>query len=112
MQARRSDVWLVDFGEPAGREQGYRRPAVVLSHDSLNSSRAGLAIVVPVTTTRRDLPSHIEIEPADSGLDSVSYAKVEDVRSVSIERLVRRFGSVSPVEMARIGKAARFLLDL
>lgn len=110
--ARRRDVWLVDFGEPVGHEQGYRRPSIVVSHDRLNESRAGLVIVVPVTRSRRGLPSHIEIEPAESGLDSVSYAKVEDLKSVSTDRLVRRFGAVSPVVIGQIAAAARLLLDL
>lgn len=102
----------MDFGEPIGREQGYKRPAVVISHNRLNSSRAGLVIVVPITKTRRPVPSHVEIEPGESGLDCVSYAKAEDLKSVSIERLVRHFGAASPVVTARIGQAVRLLLDL
>ena len=60
---RRGEVWLVDFGEPVGREQAGRRPAVVVSADQLNDSPAGVVIVVPCTTARRRLPSHIELEP-------------------------------------------------
>lgn len=45
--------------------------------DALNEGPAGLVIVVPITTARRGLPSHIEVEPGDSGLDDVSYAKCE-----------------------------------
>ena len=82
----------MDFGEPVGQEQGYRRPAVIVSADRLNASRAGLVIVVPVTTTRRGLPSHIEIE-SGGGLRETSYAKVEDIKSVSVDRLSRRLGA-------------------
>ena len=84
MTSRRGDVWLVDFGEPIGTEQSGRRPAVVVSADGLNDSRAGVVIVVPCTTTQRRLPSHIEIEPGGSGPHDVSYAKCEDVKSISI----------------------------
>jgi mRNA interferase MazF len=49
--ARRGEVWLVDFGNPIGREQAGRRPAVVVSADRLNESLAGVVIVVPCTTT-------------------------------------------------------------
>jgi mRNA interferase MazF len=89
---RRSKIWLVDFGEPLGREQSGRRPALVVSADSLNESRAGV-VVVPLTTTHRGLPSHIEIDRGSSGLDEVSYAKCEDVKSVSEQRLVGRIGA-------------------
>ena len=50
MTARRGDIWLVDFGEPVGREQAGRRPAVVVSADPLNDSRAGV-VGLEVTLT-------------------------------------------------------------
>lgn len=112
MSARRGEIWLVDFGDPVGREQAGRRPAVVVSADRLNASRAGVVVVVPTTTTRRDLPSHVEIEPGDSGLDDLSYAKCEDVKSISEQRLLGRLGAVNTEVAFRIGRTLRFLLDL
>ncbi len=110
--ARRGEVWLVDFGEPGGREQSGVRPVVVASSDRLNEGRSGVLMVVPVTTTRRGLPSHIEIEPGSSGLESTSYAKCEDLKSISIERLVHRQGSVATECLFEISRALRFLLEL
>jgi mRNA interferase MazF len=108
----RGEVWLVDFGDPVGREQSGCRPAVVVSADPLNESRAGIVVVVPTTTMHRGLPSHIEIEPSNSGLDEVSYAKCEDVKSVSEQRLIARLGSVPDTVLFDIGRALRFLLAL
>ena len=108
----RGEIWLVDFGEPVGHEQGYRRPAIVVSDDRMNRSRAGLAIVVPLTSTRRDLPSHIEIEPGLSGLRHTSYAKTEDVKSVSTSRLVRRLGILPTDRLNRAEQALRLLMGL
>lgn len=105
-------MWLVDFGEPVGREQSGRRPAVVVSADPLNESRAGIVIVVPITTSVRGLPSHIEIEPDGSGLEEMSYAKCEDIKSVSEQRLIGRLGTVNPEVAFEISRAMRFLLDL
>jgi mRNA interferase MazF len=109
---RRGEVWLVDFSEPVGREQSGRRPAVITSADALNVSRAGVVIVVPTTTTHRGLPSHVEIEPGVSGLDHVSYAKCEDVESISEQRLITRLGTVTDVIMFTISRILRFLLDI
>jgi mRNA interferase MazF len=109
---RRGGVWLVDFGEPIGHEQGYRRPAVIISSDRMNASRAGLVIVVPVTTKRRMLPSHVELDPAESGLDEVGYAKAEDVKSISTDRLVRSIGHAPPHVLQRIEHSLTILLDL
>jgi mRNA interferase MazF len=109
---RRGDVWLVDFGDPLGREQSGTRPAVVVSADPLNDSPAGVVILVPTTTTPRGLAPHVEIQPGRSGLDEVSYAKCEDVKSVSEQRLVGRLGSVDDGVTFHISRALRFLLDL
>ncbi len=109
---RRGEIWLVEFGRPVGREQAGRRPAVVVSADPLNDSRAGVVIVVPCTTTRRGLASHVELDPASTGLDYISFAKCEDVKSVSEERLVARLG-VTPLDaMFEIARSLRYLLEL
>jgi mRNA interferase MazF len=112
VSTRRGEVWLVDFGEPVGREQSGRRPAVVVSADALNESRAGVVVVVPITTTYRGLPSHVEIDSDTSGLDEVSYAKCEDVKSVSEQRLVGRLGTAGEEATFEAASALRFLLDL
>ncbi len=69
-------------------------------------------IVVPTTTARRGLPSHVEIDRDDSGLDEVSYAKCEDVKSISEQRLIGRLGAVGDEATFQIGRALRFLMDL
>ena len=109
---RRGEVWLVDFGEPVGHEQGFRRPAVIVSSDRMNASRAGLAIVVPVTTKRRGLPSHVELDPAHTGLREVSYAKVEDIKSVSTERLLHATGRAPSEVLNRLARVITTLLEL
>ena len=109
-----SEAGRVDIGPP-------KRRAVlgalllargrVVSADRLNESRAGVIMVVPCTTTRRGLPSHVEIEPDRSGLDAISYAKCEDVKSVSDHRLINRLGVADDEALFAIAKGLCFLLD-
>lgn len=113
MSARRGEIWLIDFGESVGREQSGTRPALVVSADALNDGLAGVVIVVPLTTAHRDLPSHIEIDNDEaSGLDEVSYAKCEDIKSVSELRLITRLGVVNEQAMFGVARALSFLIDL
>ena len=105
-------MWFVDFGTPVGHEQGFRRPAVVVSDDRLNRSRAELVIVIPTTTTRRGLPSHVAIETGDSGLAETSYAKAEDIKSVSTHRLIRRLGALPADRLNHAEQVLRPLLGL
>jgi|ERR1700722_19288301 len=113
MTPRYGEVWLIDFGEPVGREQSGRRPALIVSANPLNEGPAGIVIAVPLTTTHRDLPSHVEIDNHDeSGLDEVSYAKCEDVKSISEQRLITRLGIANEPVMFKVARALRFLLNL
>jgi mRNA interferase MazF len=112
VNAHRGEVWLVDFGESVGREQAGVRPAVVVSADALNEGPAGVLMVVPITSARRGLPSHIEIDDPDSGLNQVGYAKCEDLKSISEHRLAHRIGSVDPAATGAIERVLRYLLDL
>jgi mRNA interferase MazF len=105
-------VWLIDFGDPVGREQSGCRPAVVVSAEMFNDSRAGVVVVVPLTTAHRGLPSYVEIEPGAPGLEEISYAKCEDVKSISEQRLLGRLGVVDYAALFEISRALRFLLDL
>lgn len=109
---RQGDVWWVDLGEPIGHEQGYRRPAVVVSADAFNRLREDLVFVVPLTTRERGKPYHVEIRPGGSGVDRLCWAQVEDLRSVSLARLREHVGEVNEDTLLEIGEIIRMLMGL
>jgi mRNA interferase MazF len=85
------DVVWVDFGTPVGREQGGRRPALVLTSHSYNSVSSTL-LVCPITTKRRDWP--FEVRLPDGGWPS-GVVLVDQVRVVDPNiRPFRRAGRV------------------
>ena len=108
----RGEVWNVNLDPTKGREQRGTRPALVVSQNSFNRGAAGLVVVVPLTTTFRGIPLHVRIEPPEGGVKTLSFAKIEDVRSISKERLIKRFGSISAETLAEISDRLRVLLDL
>lgn len=109
---RRGEIWLTDFGVPIGHEVGYRRPAVVISSDRLNRVGA-VAVVVPMTSRERQLPTHVRVSARrGSGLDAESWAKVDDVKSVSTDRLREHLGEMDDVTLSRIEEALRLVLEL
>ncbi|ABD13057.1 transcriptional modulator of MazE/toxin, MazF [Frankia casuarinae] len=61
---------------------------------------------------RCGLPSHVELAPGGTGLRETSYAKVEDVKSVSQQRFGRRLGVVGPDHLLRMTEALQFLMGL
>jgi len=104
---RRGDVYLCDFGDPIGHEQGYQRPAVIVSATEL--SGLGLPIVLPVTRTKLDYVTHVEL---DGALPVTSYVQCEQIRVVSTDRLMRRIASLDGVDLMRIETVLRRILEL
>jgi mRNA interferase MazF len=101
----RGDIYLCDFGSPLGHEPAFRRPAVVISATEL--SRFGLPIVLPVTRTKRDYPTHVEIEGV---LPVGSYIQCEQIRAVAAERLLQRVGTLEPIVLLKVDAVLRRIL--
>lgn len=112
MNAARGEIWLVDLSPTRGREQRGTRPALVVSADRLNQGRAGLAVVLPITTRDRGIPSHVPISQTDSDLDHDSFILTEQIRSVSTERLLRSLGLAHASVLEQVDRWLRVLLDL
>lgn len=104
---RRGEVYLCDFGDPLGHEQGFRRPAVIISASQM--SNFGVPIVLPVTRTKRGYPTHVEL---DGVLPVTSYVQCEQIRAVSTDRLIRHVASLDDAQMARIERVLRRILVL
>lgn len=99
----RGDIVEVDFGTPIGSEAGFRRPGIVIVADSFLRFRPSTLFVVPLTSTKRDFPSHIEIGPDElNELTVTSFAQVEQMRAVSAARCSEPLGNVGEATTRQI----------
>jgi mRNA interferase MazF len=113
----RGEIRLVEFGQALPGEPALRRPAVIVSNDGANSTAAqlgrGVITVVPVTSNvTRVYPFQVLLPAEASGLDRDSKAQAEQVRSVSVERVRDRLGSVPAPLMLELDEALRVHLAL
>lgn len=102
----------MDLNPTRGHEQAGRRPVLVVSEDLFNRGPAGLVIVLPMTSTLRNVPSHVPIDPPEGGVKHPSAVLCEAVRSVSVERLIVRWGAAGRRTMAAVEDRLRILLRL
>ena len=109
---RRGEVWYAQFSPVVGHEQAGWRPALIVSDDLVNLGPGQRVIALPFTTRDRGNPWHIEVRPPEGGLGRKSFARCEDVRSLSHLRLSDRLGEVSEATMAQVEEILRALLDL
>ena len=113
----RGEILLVDLEPVRGAEANKRRPAVVVSNDGANASASklgrGVVTVVPVTSSiQRVHPFQVLLPARATGLRHDSKAQAEQVRSVAVQRLGSRIGSVPPTIMEKLDEALRLHLSL
>ncbi len=96
---QRGDIWLVDLNPVRGHEQAGVRPVVVISADVFNQGPSGLVIGIPLTSVNKRIRLHCLIKSDESGLPQDSYAKPEDIRSISYDRLFKKIGFVADISV-------------
>ena len=114
---RRGEIRLVDLEPVRGAEANKERPAVIVSNDGANNTAErlgrGVVTVVPVTSqVRRVYPFQVMLTSSETGLGVDSKAQAEQVRSVAVERVGRRVGTVPASLMASLDDALRLHLSL
>ena len=83
-----------------------------MSVDRFNRSRLGLIVACPLTRSPAPKPLDVSIDPPEGNLSFRSYVLIDHVRSISIERLGRRIGRVTPATASAIDEQLQSLLGL
>ena len=111
---RRGEVWWVDFGIPFGSEPGSRRPAVIVQADSLNKSRIGTVLLVPLTRTLEwaAAPGNVACRAKDTGLRHRSVANVSQLTVTDRRRLQERVGRLPGALSARLEEGLKLVLGM
>lgn len=107
-----NDLWLTDFGGPSPGEPARRRPALVIGPPDTFGPGFPFVIVLPLTTARRALSLHVEVEAdPDTGLEETSYVQCELIRSVNSNRLLRRLGLIDAATSGKVTSVVKTLMN-
>jgi len=98
------DVWWADLPEPSGSGPGFRRPIVVIQGDSLNRSRIGTVVCIPLTSNLKwaAAPGNVTLAPRATGLTRESVANVSQIVTVDKAHLTERVGKLPAVQLRLI----------
>jgi mRNA interferase MazF len=114
---RRGEIRLVDLDPVRGAEASKRRPAVIVSNDGANATAErlgrGVITVVPITSkVERVYPFQVLFPAAETGLKVDSKAQAEQIRSVAVERIGPRVGTIRAETSVALDEAIRLHLAL
>lgn len=97
-QLLRGDVIWANLNPVKGREQAGLRPVLVLSHEVFNQ-RSGTVIAMALTSQPQRAGFPLSLELTGKGLPKKSWIKISQIRTLSVERLGKKIGKVSPEEL-------------
>ena len=97
----RGEVYWADLNPVRGREQAGLRPVLVISHEPLNRySATVIALAITSQPQRAGFPLTHKIDSLR--MPKPSWVKMSQVRTLSVERLGKKMGSLSTEEIHRI----------
>jgi mRNA interferase MazF len=104
---RRGEIYFVTLDPVAGREQAGRRPALVVSRDSIN--QAPLTVVVVIGTDAanlpRDYPTNVRVPARDSGLPADTVFLGFQIRALDPSRFLDAATKALPPPAGRLPAA-------
>jgi len=102
----RGEIWFVQL--PVDPSDKGRRPVVVVSLDARNRhERADTLLVVPLTTSiHKEAPTHLFLPAGETGLQSDSAARAEDITVVRKQSLVEPRGRLRRLSDRRVCELA------
>lgn len=118
MMLQRTIQWqvvLADLEPIRGSEQAGTRPVLIVSHESINVALTTLC-VLPLTTFRQGAylyPSEVLLPAGAAGQPNASIVMAHQARTISKDRIVRSYGSLTDAELRnQVRGALRVYLDL
>ena len=75
---KQKDIIWIDFDPSKGKEIRKRRPALVVSRDEFNE-RTGFCLVCPITSTKRNFATYIEIKDSQKIVGEVATHQLRSI---------------------------------
>jgi mRNA interferase MazF len=97
----RGDIRWADLNPVRGSEQAGRRPVLVLSHDIFNA-RSGTVIAVALTSQPQRAGFPLTLKLQVSQLGKPAWAKISQIRTLSVERIGKRMTRITPLEVSKV----------
>jgi mRNA interferase MazF len=111
---KRGEIYLVSFDPTIGHEIKKTRPALVIQND-VGNKYSPVTIVAAITSkiSQISYPVEVVIEPdGTNGLTLRSAIRLDQLRTVDRQRLVKRLGQIDRSRMSKVDEAVRISLGL
>lgn len=110
---QQGDIWLVKFDPQVGKEIKKTRPAIIISNSSLHNE--GLVYVAPLTSWQIKFKGSIFFvelfKDNINNLKNDSFINCSQIKSLSVQRLVKPIGKVNDDTLKMINEVFFILTE-
>ena len=107
---KRGDVFLIRCTDTIGSEQNGIRPAVVIQNN--RSNHRSPTTIVAMITSKKKKPMAFHVKLNNPNLTKNSCVLLEQVRTISVDRLNKYICTLDDSEMTEIDKALKISLEI
>lgn len=97
----RGEIRWADLNPVRGHEQAGMRPVLILSQDVFNKN-SGTVIAMALTSQPQRAGFPLTLELKTERLPKQSWVKISQIRTLSVDRIGKKIGRVSPEELAQV----------
>lgn len=99
---KQREIWMADLNPVKGREQQGIRPVVIVSGNAMNDN-LGISIVCPLSSKIKNYAGGIVLFKDEINcLVADSEVITFQIRTISKERLIRKLGELTNIQLERI----------
>ena len=106
MSINRGDIYYADLSPVIGSEQGGIRPVLIVQNDVGN--KYSPTVIAAAITSQKDktkLPTHIQLNADNTGLQKDSIVLLEQIRTLDKRRLKEHMGRLDKGSMEEVNTA-------
>ena len=100
-QILRGEIRWAELNPTRGHEQAGHRPVLILSQNIFNK-RSGTVIAMALTSQPQKARFPLTYPLDQKQLKKSSWVKVSQIRTLSVERIGKKIGTVEPEQLAEI----------
>jgi len=110
---KRGEVYFADLNPVRGREQGGRRPVLIIQND-IGNRHSPVTIVAAITSavSERAYPTEVRLAAGLGGLPRESAVLLNQIKTIDKERLDQRLGQLDAAAMRQVDEAIKLSLGL
>lgn len=97
----RGEIRWADLNPVRGHEQAGMRPVLILSQDVFNEN-SGTVIAMALSSQPQRAGFPLTLELKTEKLPKQSWVKISQIRTLSVDRIGKKLGRVSPEELAQV----------